>query len=449
MNKSLLWLVLGLLLAVPALAAQETPAALTFLWLAVIIIFAKLASLVEKIGQPAVLGELIIGVILGNLALFGFTLLEPIKSDPIIHFLAELGVVILLFQIGLESSLGDMCKVGMRALLVACVGVIVPFVLGTYLLGPLIFKGLSSNSYLFLGATLTATSIGITGRVFKDLNAIKTPEAQIVLGAAVIDDVLGLIILAVVSAIVAIGAVSVGGVAWIITKAVLFLAGAIFIGGFAAPFISRGVAKIHAGVGMKFSLAICVALLFAYLANLIGLAPIVGAFAAGLVLEPVHFKYFKDAHIVAELKEHISKYHRAEKHLIALAEKHADRHIDELIEPIALFFVPVFFVVTGMSVDLATLANPVVLLGGLGLTVIAVAGKIVSGLVAGPVNKLIVGFGMVPRGEVGLIFATIGKGLGVIPDAFFSIIIIMIVATTFITPPILAWLIKRSELKKK
>ena len=153
----------------------------------------------------------------------------------------------------IESNIKEMGKVGLRAGLVAILGVVIPFLIGT-LLGPFFLPGLSFNAYLFLGATLTATSVGITARVFKDLGTLNTPEAKIVLGAAVIDDVLGLIILAVVSAMVTIGAVSFGMVSWILAKAVLFLVGSIILGQLLAPYMSKGFSKINTGVSMKFSI---------------------------------------------------------------------------------------------------------------------------------------------------------------------------------------------------
>lgn len=418
----------------------------TFFWIAVILIAAKLSSLVERFGQPSVLGELIIGVVLGNLALLGLTTFEPLRHNEIIAFLAELGVVILLFQIGLESNISQMKRVGMRAMLVAIVGVVVPFVLGTYLVGPWLLPGLSDNAYLFLGATLTATSVGITARVFKDLGKLKTSEAQIVLGAAVIDDVMGLIILAVVSAIVTIGAVSVGTVSIIVAKAVLFLVGAIVVGQLIAPTLGRSFSQIHAGVGMKFTLAICFGLLMAFVAHLIGLAPIVGAFAGGLILDPVHFRYFKDPKIVRDVKVAVREadVHTREQVLRAI-EPHAHRHIEDIIEPVAYFLVPIFFVMTGFGVKLETMFDLPILLTALGITVAAFVGKIVSGLVAGKVDKKIVGFGMVPRGEVGLIFAMIGKGLGVVNDEIFSVIVIMVILTTLLTPPILTYLLKKDK----
>lgn len=419
--------------------------AVTFLWIAVILMAAKLSGIVERFGQPSVLGELVMGIILGNLVLFGITIFEPIKLDPIISFLAELGVVILLFQIGLESNIASMRKVGLRAFLVATVGVIVPFVLGAYLVGPLLLPGLDQNAYLFLGAALTATSVGITARVFKDLGKLHIDEAQIVLGAAVIDDVMGLIILAVISAIVTFGAVSIGAISVIFAKAILFLIGAIVLGQIAAPRLFTLFSKIHAGIGMKFTVALSFGLVFAYLAHVIGLAPIIGAFAAGLVLDAVHFKSFSDPEVVDDIRRVAEGAdQKTRSSLMQIIEHRAHKHIEDLVEPVALFTVPIFFIVTGMSVKLETLFDTQILLVALGITVAAFVGKLVSGLFAGRgMNKWIVGFGMVPRGEVGLIFATIGLSLGVVSDSVFSVIVIMVVFTTLLSPPILSYLIKR------
>lgn len=447
------FLLATLVLAPQAFASTEEAGgthnfASTFLWIAIILLAAKFSSLVEKIGQPSVLGELVIGVVMGNLILLGIQIFEPVKTDSIIGFLAELGVVILLFQIGLESNIQKMREVGMRALMVAIIGVVTPFVLGTYVVGPLLLPGLEFNTYLFLGATLTATSVGITARVFKDLGKLKSVESQIVLGAAVIDDVLGLIILAVVSAVVSFGAVSLGMISFITAKAILFLVGSIVLGQLFAPRLGRIFAKIQTGVGMKFTLAISFGLILAYLAQLIGLAPIVGAFAAGLVLDPIHFRYFKDPNIVNDIKENIQGENpRLKEKLLHIMESHAHRHIEDLIEPVGHFLVPIFFVYTGMNVKIDKLFNIPILLTALGVTLAAFVGKIVSGLAAGKANKAIVGFGMIPRGEVGLIFAVVGKTLGVVDDRTFSIIVIMVILSTLLTPPILTHLVKRQDMR--
>lgn len=440
------------LVGVPCLAlaghgGEEHNFALTFLWVAIILILAKISGLVERLGQPSVLGELVLGIILGNLALVGIGVFEPIKDDAIITFLSELGVVILLFQIGLESNIQEMKKVGLRAFLVATIGVIAPFVLGTYVVGPWLMPGLDMTAYLFLGASLTATSVGITARVFKDLKKLQTKEAQIVLGAAVFDDVMGLIILAIVSAIAVEGAVSLGVISIIAAKAILFLVGAIVLGQLLAPMIGKYFAKIQTGVGMKFTVVIAFCLIFAWAADSIGLAAIVGAFAAGLILDPVHFRYFKDAKVVRDVKKAVADDgEEIKKKVHDAVEPHAHRHIEDLVEPVAYLLVPLFFVVTGMSVNLQTFADPSILAVAGAITVVAIIGKYITGLAAGKgINKNIVGFGMVPRGEVGLIFAAIGKGLGVVSDEMFSVIVIMVIVTTLVTPPILAVFLKRQK----
>lgn len=418
----------------------------SFLWIGIILLMAKVSSLVEKIGQPSVLGELVIGVIMGNLGLLGWHFFEPIKTDSIIAFLAELGVVILLFQIGLESNIYKMKQVGWRAFLVAIIGVVAPFVLGTYIVGPWLLPDLSFNAYLFIGATLTATSVGITARVFQDLKKVHLPEAQIVLGAAVIDDVLGLIILAVVSAIVTVGGVTLGMVSVITAKAIGFLVGAIVVGQLLAPKIGRFMSKVHTSVSMKFTFAVVVCLVFSFLAKRAGLAPIVGAFAAGLVLDPVHFKYFKDPEVIEDIKKTAEEFNDDTKNKITETLKtHSHKHIEDLIAPLGMFLVPIFFVHTGMGVKLETMFNLPILMLALGITVAAFIGKIVSGLAAGKVNKWVVGFGMIPRGEVGLIFAVIGKSLNVVSDELFSAIVIMVILTTLLTPPILTVLLKKMK----
>lgn len=419
--------------------------AITFFWIAFILLIAKASSIIEKWGQPAVLGELISGVIIGNLVLLGITIFEPIKYDSIISFLAELGVVILLFQIGLESKISEMKKVGVRAGVVATIGVIAPFILGTYVVGPYLMPGLSQNAYLFLGATLAATSVGITARVFKDLGKMNTKEAKIVLGAAVIDDVLGLIILAIVTALVTTGAVSIGIISIIVGKSVLFLIGSVVLGQLMAPQISRFFAKIHSGVAMKFTIVISFGLIYAYIAQLIGLAPIVGAFAAGLVLESVHFKLFKDPEIISDFREIIGDLApKVKDKAMARVNYHAEKNIEDIIEPVGNFLIPIFFVYTGINVNLEVLFDPKIVMVALGITAAAVVGKIVSGIAAPKgSSKLVVGFGMIPRGEVGLIFATIGYSLGVVNDEIYSVIVVMVILTTLLTPPALAFLLKK------
>ena len=441
---------LGLmLLPLPALAAGSDVIGENLLWLAIILMSARLFSpLAERIGFPPVLGELLLGVVLGNLGLLGIQYFGTIARDPIIMFMAELGVIILLLQIGLETRLGDLVRVGARASMVGSVGIVIPFALGAFVVGPLLLPGLEANAYLFLGATLAATSVGITGRVFRDLGRLKMPEAQIVLGAAVIDDVLGLVILAVVTSLVEAGSVSVSEVMMIIAEAVLFLGGSIAIGRAMAPHLLRWISRLDSSHSMLFSMVLVVGLFMAWLAHAIGLAPIIGAFAAGLLFEPVFLQEFETPKVVQEIEKVLPEgYSPAQQERIrTVLERNTSHQHEHMLEPIGYFFVPVFFVLTGMQVDLSVLADPMVVAVALGVTAAAVAGKLVAGFAAGKgMNPWLVGWGMVPRGEVGLIFAMVGKKLGVMSEEMFSVIVIMVILTTLLTPPILTMLLRRQQ----
>jgi len=396
------------------------------LTLAFIVIGAKLAgALVEWLGQPAVLGELAVGILLGNLALFGGPDLHGVRQGEAFTVLAELGAILLLFQVGLESTLREMLAVGGRAFLVACVGVITPMLLG-FGVGELMRPGESWMLHAFLGAMLSATSVGITARVLGDLGAVKTKAARIILGAAVIDDVLGLVILAVVSGVIATAAtgssLSVLAVAVICLKAVAFLAGAVLIGGFLSPRLFLGARVVKAqGVIQALSLSFCFAL--SYLAVWAGLAPIVGAFAAGLVLEEVHFK------------EQVER---------------GERPLHESLVPLTGLLVPVFFVRMGMLVNIPSFLRVEILGFALLLTAAAILGKWACA-VAAPrgVSGLTIGLGMMPRGEVGLIFAAIGAqlmlgGRAVVDTGTYAAAVFMVVSTTLATPPALAWAIRRA-----
>lgn len=423
-------------------------------FLFVMLMFARIGALMERIGQPAVLGELLMGVLLGALAFApGLGFINDLKGEEFIALIAEIGVIILLFRTGLESNLREMKSVGLKAFLVATVGVILPFI-GGYFASKLLIPGLEGNAYLFIGATLTATSVGITARVFKDLNVLSSKEAKIVLGAAVIDDIMGLLILAVVAGIVSGGGVSLGGIAWISAKALLFLVISIALGQLFAKKIGLAFSKIHSGVGMKMALALLFCGVYSYgAATLAGLAPIVGAFAAGLVLDPLHFNDFVAPAITKRLRGWIGRLKgddtetagvKAEMEETAHEEEHM--HVENLIEQVGWFFMPIFFVYTGLQVNLETFLDPKVVGIGLAITAVAFAGKIAAGWATGKgVNHAIVGFGMIPRGEVGLIFANVGKQLGVVDDKTFSIVVIMVVLSTLLTPPILGVLIKRRQ----
>jgi Kef-type K+ transport system membrane component KefB len=404
------------------------------LQLMVILLAAKLGGdLFERFGQPAVLGELVLGMVIGNLQLVGFEAFEAFKYDPTLEVLAEIGVIILLFEVGLESTVKEMMKVGLASFMVATFGVVAPFFLG-WGVGYLFLPEESIYVHIFIGATLTATSVGITARVLNDIGKINTREARIILGAAVIDDVMGLVILAVVTGIISAVSggnsegISSGAVLWIIIKALLFIVGAIVIGSFVAPYyFNLGFKMKVKGVLLSFSLLVC--FLLAYIAGEIGLAPIVGAFAAGLILEEVHYKSFRDR---------------------------GEHSLRELISPIAVFLVPIFFVRMGMLVDLTTFAK-VEILGFAGvMTLAAIVGKQACSLAIfdKTTNRIAIGLGMIPRGEVGLIFAGIGAklmldGEPVVSSGTYSAVVIMVIVTTLVTPPLLILSLLRGDKKKE
>lgn len=387
-----------------------------------ILIAAKVGGeLFERMGQPAVLGELVFGVILGNLTLVGVNFMEVVQTDEMVALAAELGVILLLFEVGLESNIDELLAVGSSAAAVAVLGVTAPVILG-YGVSAWFLPEEAWYVHLFVGATLAATSVGITARVLKDMNKMQAKESKIILGAAVVDDVLGLIILAVVSGIVR----SVGGggsaevnvmeVGMIIGKAVLFLAAAVLAGRALAGRVLKFGTRAKVG-GVPIVLTISYCFLMAGLAELIGLAAIVGAFAAGLVLDEAHYKGYN------QLRE---------------------RHIEELLAPISAIYVPVFFVLMGLRVDLTAFASVSVLQFAAGLSVAAIIGKQVCslGVFEKGLNRVAVGVGMIPRGEVGLIFAGIGASLSVNGRAIFSpqtfsAMVVMVMVTTLATPPLL------------
>lgn len=411
---------------------------IVFAMFALVLVAGKLGNFVEKYGQPAVIGELLAGVALSAVGYYGWSFIGEITANEVISYLAQFGALLLLFSIGLESNIKEMQKVGVRALFVALIGVVTPFILGSFVLAPIFFGDADSNARLFLGASLVATSVGITASVFRSLKLTKSRAAQTVLGAAVIDDVLGLIVLAIVSALATGGDLSAGLVIELAAKSFGFLGGALLLGTFIAPYISKIFSKIHTGIGMKLTLAVGFALLFGYLAEIFGLEPIIGAFAAGLLLDAVHFESFSDPEIIEELK-FLEADEKHGKSMAEIIKKHRHAHVEDLINSIGLIFIPVFFVYTGMQIDFGSLLQPKLYLIAAAISVVAVGTKFVAGFAAQGTRaeKMLVGFSMVPRGEVGLIFAATGASLGVLDSDMFSTIVLVVIITTFISPALI------------
>ncbi|MFM2302953.1 MAG: hypothetical protein RLZZ135_356 [Cyanobacteriota bacterium] len=420
-------------------AAENAPILLTGILLSLVVIYlaSKIGSEIAKRWDlPPVLGDLVAGVVVGVSALHlivfpdsGLSaadtgIMSVLRSiyqltpatasnifesqSEIISVLSEIGVIVLLFEIGLESDLRQLKQVGMQAVVVACVGVAVPFTAGT--LGAIAIFGVPTIPAIFAGAALTATSIGITSKVLSELGQLQSKEGQIIVGAAVIDDVLGIIVLAVVASLAKTGEIDVGHVFNLIVSATVFLVGSLLLGSrFNQAFVNV-VEKLETR-GSIVMPAFIFAFFMAFLGNAIHLEAILGAFVAGLVLD----------------------------------ETDVRNELDALVKPIADLLVPIFFVTVGARADFGVL-NPMIpehrnglLIAGF-LIVVAIVGKLVTGWVVfgqPGINRLAIGVGMIPRGEVGLVFAGIGSASGALDKPLEIAIIMMVILTTFIAPPLL------------
>jgi Kef-type K+ transport system membrane component KefB len=420
-------------------SAENSSVLLTGILLSLVVIYlaSKIgAEIAKRLDLPPVLGELVAGVMIGVSALHLIvfpdsgllasdtgimSVLQSIyqltptavsnifdSQSEIISVLAELGVIVLLFEIGLESDLRQLKEVGVQAVVVACVGVAVPFAAGT--IGLMTIFHVSAIPAIFAGAALTATSIGITSKVLSELGQLKSKEGQIIVGAAVIDDVLGIIVLAVVASLAKTGEIDVGNVIYLIVSATVFLIGSILLG----SLFNQGFVAIVETLKTRGSIVIpafIFAFLMAFLGNAIHLEAILGAFVAGLVLD----------------------------------ETDVRNELDELVKPVADLLVPIFFVTVGARADLGVL-NPIIpdnrdglLIAGF-LIAVAIVGKLVTGWVVfgqPGINRLAIGVGMIPRGEVGLVFAGIGTASGAIDKPLEVAIIMMVILTTFLAPPLL------------
>ncbi|MEP6904576.1 MAG: cation:proton antiporter [Gemmatimonadales bacterium] len=379
---------------------QDVPHLLAVLF--ALLVTTKIFGLVaQRLGQPSVVGELLAGVLLGK-SLLG--ILDP--ADPVIHDLAQLGVIVLLFEIGLHTDVRSLLKVGAAAIAVAIVGVALPFGLGY---GVCIALGLPVIPAVVAGAALTATSIGISARTLSDLGQLRTAEGQIVLGAAVLDDVIGLVILTVVAGLVGGKAVTAGGIAFTTGIAVGFIVVALVLGNLFVPPFFRFVERVEAS-GTLGVAALAFAFLLASLAAMAGSATIIGAFAAGLILHNTPQR----------------------------------SRIDRAMTSLGHFFVPIFFAVVGAAVELGTLASPRALAIGAALIAVGIAGKVAAGFA--PFwfkgRKLLIGVAMIPRGEVGLIFAQMGLATAALSAQLYSAIALMVVVTTLITPLLLAYMVR-------
>ncbi|HEV2907389.1 MAG TPA: cation:proton antiporter [Actinomycetota bacterium] len=361
-----------------------------------------LGELFEHFRQPAVLGELLGGVLVGPHVIG----VVGAESGPVLELMAELGVIILLFTVGLETNLTELRQVGRPAVLVGSLGVAAPFALGAALMVGL---GYERGDTLFIAAAMVATSVGVTARVFRDLGALRTPPGRVVLGAAVVDDILALLILAVVGGLAA-GDLSTVELTLTILEVLVF----VVVVGLAGPRVVKRVSEFaHLPIvpGSPLVFALLLTLGLAALSETIGLAAIIGAFLAGLIFE----------------------FHKTE--------------VTSQVEPVYEFLVPFFFAVTGSRLDPGVFTDPSILGLAAAVTVLAVITKLAAGFWGsrslGTGDAMLVGVGMVPRGEVGLIVASIGLGLGIISTDLYGVVVAMTIVTTLMTPPVLGVLVRR------
>ena len=422
----------------------------------------------RRLGFPSVLGELIMGIIVGNLGYyFHFDLMLVLREGPAVFGIVEnmlrgdnlelactnalgiansnhvldllqgpngnellqiahtvdvfsrYGVIFLLFLVGLDTSIEEMKEVGPDSARVAVLGVVLPFIMG-FLSSRILIPDMPLNTSLFLGAALAATSVGITAMVLQEMKMEHTETAHIILGAAVFDDVLGLLLLAIVSGIVVSGSVDLLHISIIVVMASVFLGGAMYLGPYFIRFIVRLFHRLDL-IEAKMFVSYMFVMVLAWMANLAGLATIIGAFTAGLILHDAYFEHWHN-------------------------DKECPICIKDLIMPLEVILVPIFFVLMGVQVKLETFLDGHVIILALGLLASAILGKVFAGFgVKSGKNRWAIGVGMLPRGEVGLVFAAIGLSLGVISDALFSAIIMMVIVTTLIAPPWFKFCLKRCE----
>jgi Kef-type K+ transport system membrane component KefB len=422
----------------------------------------------RKLGFPSVIGELIMGIVVGNLAfMYQVDLITVLREGQAVYETLEnllkgealelaclnavgsegveklldilrgpngneilqvahtvdvfsrYGIIFLLFLVGLETSVEEMRKVGPNSSRVAIIGVVLPFALGM-IAASLLIENVELHTSMFLGATLAATSVGITAMVLQEMKMEQTEIAHIILGAAVFDDVLGLLILAIISGIVVTGSIDLVHISLTIIIATVFLFTSVYVGPY---FIRLFVRQFHRLdiIEAKMFVSYLFVMLMAWMANFSGLATIIGAFAAGLILQDKYFEHWDN-------------------------DRKCPVTIKDLIMPLEVILVPIFFVLMGLQVKLETFFQQDVMLLAAGLLFAAIVGKVLSGFgVLGAKNRLAIGIGMMPRGEVGLIFAAIGKSLGVLDDALFSAVVLMVVVTTLLSPPLFKYCLKRCK----
>lgn len=403
-----------LVLAVSSKPSNVPDISNDLLWFGVLLLFAVLSLLVTKLKQPAVLGQILVGVFISCLAHYKIAGLQNITHSPIIIFLAELGSIFLLFEIGLESNIHEIKHAGLKAVIVAILGAVIPFIIGFFIVTPYILHSDNSNLALFMGSILAVTSTGISISVLKDLGLLQSQTAKLILTASVIDDIIGLILLSTVTGIITSGVFNLAEISQTLLSAVIFFICSLIIGILILPrFIDGFLIRISKEQNIIMLILVALCMIMSWFAHSIGLASIIGAFIAGLFLEDKLFAKYKYKGI----------------------PNLGNKTIASFVEPFGQILTPIFFIFAGMQIDIIGQFSWDVLFTSILITILAIAGKLVCGIfLPKNINKWLVGFGMTPRGEIGIIFAITGLQLGIINNKIFTAILLMVIFTSIITP---------------
>ena len=441
---------------------NETIILLQFAFIILCIILAKS---IRHINQAMVLGQIFIGMIIATFAHYKINFFLSMINNDVFLFLAELGSIFLLFEIGLESNLSSITNAGKNAVIVALTGVIVPFTLGYFVVTPIIMSNVSNDILIvtnnpefyevtlqtFIGSILAITSTGISVSVFKELNLLQSQACKIVLAASIIDDIMGLALLSIVTSLALSSRIDIISIGVVLLYILLFFIISILVGQKILPKVINLISVISNNSDTLVLIMISYALCMSFFASAIGLASVIGAFIAGLLLEKHHFNKYKSPNNSNTLNNtNPNTFGEFINNITPNNLTGSSISLEHLIKPFGKLLTPIFFIYAGMQVDIISAFNFITLKLTFIISVFAIVSKIVAGyLLPKTSNRLIIGIGMVPRGEIGLIFATTGLSLKIINHEIFSAIVLMIVVTSIFTPPLLTYATKKSGSKLK
>ncbi len=422
-----------------AIAPQHDYNPMILLWLVIFIFLSRSLSIIKKIGIPLIVGEILTGIILGCLDDMGINIFYDIMNNEIMSFLAELGGIILMFEIGLESKFSDLKKNFHLGCVVAISGSILTFMVG-FVVSKYLIPNHNLMRDLLLGVITAATATGISAKTFKDMNLLHTHEVQVVLVSSIIDELISVFIFGVISAIILNNTVSVLQISLSVAQVLAFFVFAAIFGNWITPLLTKWSIKIHAGMNMKLGVLLIICFLFSWIAYISGLATVLGAFIAGLILDEIYFVSFSRSHFfknLVDLTKHIP-HEGIKNEILQLITHQESKTLEELIKPLSHLFVPIFFIYIGFMLDIKILFEIHTLYLILVILIMSLGGRIISGFLVQRHNKsfnhLIIGLGMTPIGEAGLIFAMFGKNLNILDAITFAVIIACIVIATILTP---------------